>query len=845
MGQAAAASRRRDAVVVALLCVMAGIGYYWMSRPFGGPAYLADEVGYLSNAAFIAGHASHGGSSYYAGYSLAIAPLFLLFSDPGKVWTGVLALNALMWTSALFLVSGLLERFHAGTPLWKRVLVLVVMALYPAYIAMSGYAFSQSMVALLFATAIATLTWLRVQQASSVLPHAVTVGYLCSVHPVGFAVAAASLLVMAALAWRTRRWATLTVALVIIGGSAGVYHLLIHPWLVVQMTPTGAPAALHYPSLSSMLRLEQLRQQALILLGMSLGQLCYIVLATFGFVGLGLVYALQNGWSALGRVKQDAHAVPAAAVLLVAALTLFGIIAESALASALATGPDRVDQWIYGRYLEPVVMLLLGLGLLSPARKGWVLSWALLTVLVGVLLVHVVKMDGDLYVMNVPALWPRYTNWATEPMGWFLLGAGGIVFAALINRMLAMLLMMGIYVSCLPSQHEWHSRILSLNSNPSDLTEFIATNYSPGQCVGFDVTSSAALPVNRQERANLYSFYLFDSPLLRLTPAQWLAQCEGPLLTFDSTLKLPGTQYVGREKASKLYVLVKKRSGQLIFPNSEPAEQEWLDAASDERCMLAGCFQRQGGEFARHHGVGRVSAEGIATDGRAGFLSFGPYAFLSAGNYLLELEGSFPAVDGTRVDVTAGGDGAMFTDVSLKAFVDADRRLARIPFELPQDTSQVEVRIRVAASDELQLKGYRVLVNDTTLRSKPVPALLFQGSQLGQLPHQVGEASEMGIATDGRAGFLLYGPYKTLRAGRYELRLEGISGVASSAWVDIVSDAGRSTHFRASIPADREGFLVEPVVVDMPSVENLEVRVHVGGGDQVKVSSYSLSRLGQ
>jgi glycosyltransferase involved in cell wall biosynthesis len=63
----------------------------------------------------------------------------------------------------------------------------------------------------------------------------------------------------------------------------------------------------------------------------------------------------------------------------------------------------------------------------------------------------------------------------------------------------------------------------------------------------------------------------------------------------------------------------------------------------------------------------------------------------------------------------------------------------------------------------------------------------------GRIQHQVGARERAAWRSDGRAGFLSYGPYAHLPAGRYELQVQVEQlEQAGSAWFDVVVDQGRT-----------------------------------------------------
>ena len=64
-----------------------------------GPIYLSDEVHYAAKAAHLAGQSNLLSSSWHAGYSLTLAPVFKVFGIQQTTWIAVTAFN-------LFLLLG-------------------------------------------------------------------------------------------------------------------------------------------------------------------------------------------------------------------------------------------------------------------------------------------------------------------------------------------------------------------------------------------------------------------------------------------------------------------------------------------------------------------------------------------------------------------------------------------------------------------------------------------------------------------------------------------------------------------------------------------------------------------
>jgi len=116
------------------IIIMMPVVYWLLSRQYSnGPAYLTDEIGYLAKASFLAGHVIDGSSSYFAGYSILLAPLFVLFSDTNRIWQGVLVVNASLWGLSFFLLWKLLGIWATKSTPFQRVLTLLFVSLYPAF----------------------------------------------------------------------------------------------------------------------------------------------------------------------------------------------------------------------------------------------------------------------------------------------------------------------------------------------------------------------------------------------------------------------------------------------------------------------------------------------------------------------------------------------------------------------------------------------------------------------------------------------------------------------------------------------------------------------------------------
>jgi len=123
------------------------------------------------------------------------------------------------------------------------------------------------------------------------------------------------------------------------------------------------------------------------------------------------------------------------------------------------------------------------------------------------------------------------------------------------------------------------------------------------------------------------------------------------------------------------------------------------------------------------------------------------------------------------------------------------------------------------------------------------PMCLRQQSFSESTPSRVGTVKNGQLVSDGRRGFLLFGPYQPLDAGRYRLVVYGEGSVVDTAWVDVVSEKGTVQHakFPLSSTGDQgKGVLAEGLVTLAAPVQDVEVRVFVGEQDVICLEGYEL-----
>lgn len=394
-----------------------------------GPVLVADEIGYLTNARVLAGGLPgqlEQAPFYRGGYSLLIAPLVKLSSDPSFVYHLVLVLNAALAAAVLPLLYLLLTRYGGVRPqlaFWAA----LAGAAYPALTVLSQAAMSENaLFPLVCVWLIACGGLLAARGGRGELGWAVglgaATGALFAVHPrmiVAVALAAAGLIWLAAR--RRLRPAAAVAGLAVIALALIGVHFL-DGYLVDHNYAGAAPDELTRRA-DDLLRFEGVRTA----LANLVGQSWYLLAATFGL-------AAAAAWDFVRRMRRpdERRGAPVLGALL--ALTVL-LLLISAAAFPERTRPDML---IYGRYAEVVAPALIGFGLAAlagaaPPRPAWpLLGFAVLTALVAV--VRATAADPD-----APNRW----NISALPFVTMQLGPAIVVGAAVVAAIGALALSRG------------------------------------------------------------------------------------------------------------------------------------------------------------------------------------------------------------------------------------------------------------------------------------------------------------------------------------------------------------------------------------------------------------------
>lgn len=541
------------------LCSVAiGCAYLAVSWHTSGPAYLEDEIGYLANAAFLAGHRIDAASSFHAGYSLFIAPTFL-FSDPHLVWKGVLTINAVLWAVNFAMLYKIMRRLlpYAGE---RRVLgAIVVSALYPTWIVSSAYAFATTaFVTVFLASILALFLWKR-DNPVSILPHSILIGYLYWVHPTGAAVALASALVVALDCWQRGDAKPIVLHLASVVALVVAYQRGVHPWIAASMTPPGYAAQWHYPTLASALDTLVTPHGFVVASLLLFGQFAYFIVASFGIAFVGLTFCIRQALGPRADVHTRALNADAHVIYFLIGTAPIGVMALAAI-SFFQNENFEGNYWIYGRYLDGAILPLVSIGFAVFRADIRLVGLSIYLLATGLLLDSLVPSGLEHNIVNTVSFWPQYMSANAGFFIWMLIGALAVAGVARYGRHLAIALMVVSFPLSVYRQTVWHDWLVTSFSTPSSLVQTIRSTVRPGDCVGVNPVLPAGATLFQSERYHLNSFYLFDYAYRRMSPAQWLQQCNGPYLSYDVSglNEIAGIEAVARDPESGL-LLFKKR----------------------------------------------------------------------------------------------------------------------------------------------------------------------------------------------------------------------------------------------------------------------------------------------
>lgn len=367
-------SDRKFWMTALILCAVCFAVHIFGVQKLYSPFLYPEEMGYWSGAALLTGHdwsqviRESAAPWYTYGYSLILAPLFLLFDDMPSMYRAAIALNALWATLSLLLCFSIAKRFGRGIDRYRLLFASFVVALYSSYIHQAKIAVVETF--LYFLIWVLFLSFVRYEEKPSYgrgvwLGCIVSVVYIAHNRAVGILIAF-GITVVVMLARRKIGWkdlvfllAPVLVFFVINQQMAGYFSGAL--WGEDDMSGADYSRRINY--------VARLFTGTIYLVGLVksvIGKLWYAFTASFMLCLWGLVYAVQKLWRYFK--DRDSDGLPFSICFFL--LAYMGVTAISAL-TMNNTLPDipglskRIDGIVYGRYAECAVGVFLLFGILK------------------------------------------------------------------------------------------------------------------------------------------------------------------------------------------------------------------------------------------------------------------------------------------------------------------------------------------------------------------------------------------------------------------------------------------------------------------------------------------------
>lgn len=516
-----------------VISIIVGVIYFILNVKSNGPTYQQDEIGYLVNAAFLGGNVIDGYSSYHAGYSIFLTPIFLLFENPFEIWPAVVFINSLFWAGSFYISIKIIDIIYPQINPGKITFSLILSFAYSSWISITGYAFSQSCYVFIYMMTAYLLINGLIKKESYTSSFSLAVGFLYWVHPTAVGPIMASFLMVIVYGMIHKKWTDIAKHIAIVLAMIFVYKLGLQALMKSMMTPTEFVARAHYPSiglvLESALSLKFWKDWLIIFIG----QLSYLTIATFGIFAIAVVVILNWVFS-LGKINEATsidNVKTNFGMYVLASLVAVAAISGASFASQ-SHGPS-VDEWFYGRYIESVLLPLFLIGSVEYKKTEMVKVLFLCSsiVAIGYLIYEVSGNFTWINLVNLQGFWP-YLVFKQNLAVSFIIGAIAVAAVLYMGNRLILLPAVIIYSLAFNGNKEFHNNLYQAYSKPSSMVKFVRENFKPGQCVAFDEYLPKEHTNLMAERIRLYSFYLFDYKFSRFAINKWYENCNGPILSF-------------------------------------------------------------------------------------------------------------------------------------------------------------------------------------------------------------------------------------------------------------------------------------------------------------------------
>ncbi|MTI53322.1 hypothetical protein [Geosporobacter ferrireducens] len=865
---------KRDNVVLGSLYIILFFIHFYSIQDMTLPIVLDDEFAYLANAAFLVGYDWSSVVSqmmYYAsGYSLLIVPIFMFFDNPLSIYKSALILNSIIASGIFFIAYGVIKQICTSYKKENQIMFSFVISLYPSYVVYSKLSWAESLLSFLFWCCF--LCFLHVgnnrESRYLYLLTGILLGYNYMVHSRTIGILLSGVLIMIygfIISKITKKQLFFFCTGLVPMLFAQVFlkrYLIANLWLNSNSSDLNNFSSIisKFSNLSNFQDFIQVLFGHLYYLGISSYLLAYIGLCFSTILVFNRFikpFINKTSGSEDKNILKEKYMIDSDNVHLGYTFLLLSVVTTIIIGALFLTGGTRGDHLVYGRYNESVIGPVILIGMVFIIEKVKCTYW---TVFSRKLLLVVTFGTIFLNIFLTKPLRTKPFNFSTS-ISFFpyydLFGSIDMIIPSIITLTFFIILYnilktdkknrVFLYCIFLSIVFLFNSYIINskyLLPMAKDNETFIndvnlINKYNLADDIYFVDVTKGSFMHNRNK--DFYQFLLLNHKL-NFVSEEELDNID----TVSSFIIMNGLGLNSLRKESEL-LKIRKRG----LAN----ESDFLWVSSNDiknRIKSNGIgFISDGARmrlpleiFSTENGImngNDLINEYIESDGKAGFLAYGPYIYVKADDYQLELDIELIETRNEEIghiDIVGEGKLLYKQKIIKDHFYNNEYSLKSV-ISLEKDIRNLE--IRVYSNEGVKLRINHIGISSAFTNISWLPKDIFET--------QNGIVTENGtFVSNGEEGFLLYGPYQKMKSGRYKLVIEGISEEQSSelGFVDIVADAGKT--IIAKSPIDKkelqDGYVVRDFLFDITSpLSDVEFRVCVPKNTIIEVKNIKIEKV--
>ncbi len=339
-----------------------------------------DEFGYWASAAQMLGwdwtDTVALGSYYSYGYSLLLAPILWIFRDSVAAYRGAVALNMLLQCGAVGILWTIFERLspaeNAEEKRMQAVLAVGVAVFYPPWLFYMQMTMTEALLMFLFAlVCYQILRFVEKPGIAGGVFLGLTLVYMYFVHMRTVAILIAAVLTLTLYAWRVpsaRKKVAVLLILLAVGAVCGIWvkgRVVDAVYAATEMETLAINDSVgKFGILKSIFTVFGMKR----FISSMAGKLYYLVLAAFGLTVPAVCICLKKSLHVFRDLISRADAGQPETSYerdYFYVFCLFSLMGQTAVSAMVAMWPGRLDSYIYGRYSEYMLPVLMGIGLLA------------------------------------------------------------------------------------------------------------------------------------------------------------------------------------------------------------------------------------------------------------------------------------------------------------------------------------------------------------------------------------------------------------------------------------------------------------------------------------------------